>query len=60
VTSQDQPQHTPNCHKLRDHGGGSARPSSDVDLIYPHDPMRGPPGGGVGQEVWFLKNGPNY
>ncbi len=59
MPSQDHPLHKTNCHKHRDHGGGAARPSSDKDLINPHNPTHGWPGGGVGRGNRLKKYGSN-
>jgi hypothetical protein len=48
VTSREQPQHTTNCRKHGDHGGGATRPSSNKDSINPLNLSRGQPEGGVG------------
>jgi hypothetical protein len=48
VTSQEQPQHTTNCRKHGNHGGGAAHPSSNEDSINPLDLLHGRFKGGVG------------
>jgi hypothetical protein len=47
--SRGQPQHTTNCCKHGDHGGGAARPSSDEYSINPLSPMHGRPVEGLVQ-----------
>ncbi len=59
VTSQDQPQHTTNCCKHGDHGGGAAHLSSNKDLINPPDLSCGRPKGGDGRGNRSKKSGSN-
>jgi hypothetical protein len=59
VTSREQPQHTTNCHKQGNHGGGAACPSSNEDLINPLDLSRGQPKEGVGRGNQSKKSGSN-
>jgi hypothetical protein len=59
VTSREQPQHTTNCRKHGNHGGGATHPSSDKDLINPLDLSRGRPEGGVGRGNRTKKSGSN-
>ena len=59
--NQMRPVHTTQTHnKHHHHGGRSARPSSDMDLMNQDDRMCGRPGWGAGREVCFLKNSSNY
>ncbi len=59
VPSRDILLHTTNCHKHRDRGDGAACHSSNKDLINPHDPTRGQPGGRVGRGNRLKKYGSN-
>jgi hypothetical protein len=47
VMSREQPQHTTNCRKHGNHGGGAACPSSNKDSINPLDLSCGRPKGGL-------------